>query len=80
LQQGLGADANDYPRSYAAIVSNSTKDLTAAVRATGVGTNAASTTITLPTVFSGRYLLIKQLSTSLSWWSVEEVEVSCFDN
>ncbi len=79
LQQGLGADANDYPRGYAVIVSNTTKDLTGTVRATGVGNNSASTTITLTGVFSGRYLLIKQTGTSLSWWSVEEVEVSCFD-
>ncbi len=79
LQQGLGADANDYPRGYAVIISNITKDLTGTVRATGVGNNSASTTITLSGVFSGRYLLIKQTGTSLSWWSIEEVEVSCFD-
>jgi hypothetical protein len=31
----------------------------------------------LPSLASGRYLLIKQLGTSLSWWSVQEVEISC---
>jgi hypothetical protein len=38
-----------------------------------------TTTIVLPGTFAGRYLLVKQLGSSLSWWSVEEIEVSCFD-
>ncbi len=77
LQQG--ADTNDYPRSYAVIVSDTKNDLTGAVRVSGAGTGGVTTTITLPKVFSGRYLLIKQLGSSLSWWSVAEVEPSCTD-
>jgi hypothetical protein len=77
LQQG--ADTNDYPRSYAVIVSDTKNDLTGVVRASGVGTSGVTTTILLPKVFSGRYLLLKQLGSSLSWWSVAEVEVSCVD-
>jgi hypothetical protein len=78
LQQGP-TDGNDYPRSYAVIVSNTALDMNGIVRASGVGTAGVTTTIVLPNVTSGRYLLIKQLGTSLSWWSVEELEASCSD-
>ena len=78
LQQG--SDTNDYPRSYAVIVSSSAKDLSGTVLASGIGTGGVTTTITLPKVVSGRYLLIKQLGSSLSWWSVAEVEPACIDN
>lgn len=77
LQQG--PDTNDFPRSYAVIISDTAKDLTGTVRASGLGTTGASTNITLPKPFSGRYLLVKQTGSSLSWWSVAEVEVSCAD-
>lgn len=78
LQQGTYA--NDYPRSYAVIVSNTDKDLNGTVRASGAGTSGVTTTITLPKFYAGRYLLIKQLGSSLSWWSVVELEASCSDN
>lgn len=77
LQQG--DDGNDYPRGYAVIVSDTDNDLAGAVRLTGTGKSGVSTAISLPQLYSGRYLLIKQTSTSLSWWSVEEIEVSCAD-
>ena len=78
LQQGV--DGNDYPRGYVVIVSNTAKDLTGTVRASGIGTSGVTTTIALPKVVFGRYLLIKQLEKSLSWWSVAELEVNCTDN
>ena len=78
LQQGTYA--NDYPRSYTVVVSNTDKDLNGTVRASGVGTSGVTTTITMPKFYSGRYLLIKQLGSSLSWWSVVEIEASCSDN
>jgi len=77
LQQG--ADTNDYPRMYAVYISETNLDLGGFAVANGVGTSGVSTTIVLPRAFSGRYLLIKQLGVSLSWWSVAELEVSCFD-
>ena len=77
LQQG--DDTNDYPRTYSVIVSNTAKDLNGAVSATGSGKSGVSTAILLPTLATGRYLLIKQTATSLSWWSAEEIEVSCSD-
>jgi hypothetical protein len=64
---------------YAVVVSDKTKNLTGTVLTNGVGTSGVTTTIVLPEVAVGRYLLIKQLDTSLSWWSVEEIEVSCYD-
>ena len=70
-------DSNDYPRSYAVYLSNDDRDLTGSPSATGAGTNGVSTGIVLPQLVSGRYLLIKQLGMSLSWWSVDEIEVSC---
>lgn len=76
LQQG-NVDTNDYPRSYAVIVSDTTKNLSATPRATGMGKTGVSTPIALPQLATGRYLLIKQLGSSLSWWSTQEVEVSC---
>lgn len=77
LQQG--DDTNDYPRAYSVIVSNTPKDTSGAVRVSGSGKSGVSTAILLPALASGRYLLIKQSSTSLSWWSAEEIEVSCSD-
>jgi hypothetical protein len=79
LQQGTDS-ANDYPRSYAVYLSNTPLDSSGTARATGSGTSGVTTTIILPSVASGRYLYIKQLGTSLSWWSVEELEVTCSDN
>jgi len=77
LQQG--DDTNDYPRTYSVIVSNTPKDSSGMVRGTGSGKSGVSTPVLLPALASGRYLLIKQSSTSLSWWSAEEIEVSCAD-
>jgi hypothetical protein len=77
LQQG--ADANDYPRMYTLSVSDVDNNLTGSALASGVGSSGVTTTIELPKPFAGRYLLIKQLGSSLSWWSVEEIEVVCFD-
>jgi hypothetical protein len=77
LQQG--DDTNDYPRTYSVIVSNTTKDLNGTVRSTGSGKSGVSTAILLPALATGRYLLIKQTASSLSWWSAEELEVSCSD-
>ena len=77
LQQG--DDTNDYPRTYSVIVSNTAKDLNGTVSGTGSGKTGVSTAILLPTLATGRYLLIKQTATSLSWWSAEEIEVSCSD-
>jgi len=77
LQQG--SYSNDYPRMYSLYVSDTDTDLTGTALASGVGTAGVTTTIELPKTSSGRYLLIRQLGTSLSWWSVEEIEMSCFD-
>jgi hypothetical protein len=77
LQQG--DDTNDYPRTYSVIVSNTAKDLNGTVRGTGSGKSGVSTAILLPALATGRYLLLKQTATSLSWWSAEEIEVSCSD-
>ena len=78
LQQGNYP--NDYPRSYAVVLSDTDKNLTGTVRATGLGTSGVTTTIVMSRFYSGRYLLVKQLGSSLSWWSVVEIEVSCSDN
>jgi hypothetical protein len=77
LQQGL--DPNDYPRSYALILSDKAQDFGGTVGAQGDGQSGVSTTITLASPASGRYLLLKQLGSSLSWWSAEELEVSCYE-
>lgn len=53
LQQG--SDTNDYPRSYAVIISDTKNDLTGVVRASGIGTSGVTTTIQLPKVIAGRY-------------------------
>ena len=78
LQQS-GTNTNDYPRSYTVIVSDTPDDLGGAVRASGAGQAGVSTAITLPDLATGRFLMIKQLGTSLSWWSAVEIEVSCVD-
>ena len=78
LQQAE-ANANDYPRSFAVIVSDVDQNLNATPNVSGMGKSGISSTILLPAIASGRYLLIKQLGTSLSWWSAVELEVSCVD-
>lgn len=78
LQQG-NVDTNDYPRGYAVIVSDTSKDSNATPRASGMGKTGASTPIALPKMATGRYLLVKQTGSSLSWWSMNEIEVSCSD-
>jgi hypothetical protein len=75
LQQGT--DTNDYPRAYSVIVSGTSKDLNATPVLTGSSKTGVSTSIQLPAMATGRYLLIEQTGTSLSWWSAEEIEVSC---
>jgi len=77
LQQG--DYTNDYPRTYSVIVSHTAKNVTGSVLVTGSGKSGTSTAISLPALASGRYLLLKQTGSSLSWWSVEEIEVSCSD-
>ena len=77
MQQGT-MNANDYPRKYAVVVSDVSKNLTGQTCAMGVGTAGVTTTIELPEATTGRYVLIKQLGSSLSWWSVEEIEFSCY--
>lgn len=77
LQQG--DDVNDYPRGYSVIVSNTAKNTSGTVLSSGSGKSGVSTAILLPALATGRYLLIKQTGTSLSWWSAEEIEVSCSD-
>jgi hypothetical protein len=77
LQQG--DDTNDYPRAYSVIVSDIPKNLAGVVQVTGSGKSGVSTAILLPALATGRYLLIKQTGSSLSWWSAEEIEVSCAD-
>lgn len=79
LQQGT-ANSNDYPRQYAVRVSDTKDDFAGAASVSGVGTSGVTTTIVLPRVYTGRYLLVRQLGSSLSWWSAEEIEVSCFDD
>lgn len=75
LQQG--PDSNDYPRTYALIVSEMPNDLNASPNVSGMGKSGVSTAVALSQFASGRYLLIKQLGNSLSWWSAQEIEVSC---
>ena len=75
LQQGT--DTNDYPRSYAVFVADAAKDPAATARGSGSGKSGVSTAILLPALATGRFLWIKQSGSSLSWWSAEEIEVSC---
>jgi hypothetical protein len=78
LQQGM--DSNDYPRMYSLYITDADSGATGSTAlATGVGSSGVTTTIELSKPVAGRYLLIRQLGSSLSWWSVEELEVSCFD-
>jgi hypothetical protein len=78
LQQAQ-ENMNDYPRQYAVIVSDEPNNLTGTVRLNGAGVAGVATAMALPVLASGRYLLIRQLGASLSWWSVVELEVSCVD-
>ena len=78
LQQG--SDPNDYPRMYSVTISDTKDDLSGPAVFSGEGTTGVSTTTVLSQPHAGRYLLIKQLGVSLSWWSVDELEVGCIDD
>ncbi len=80
LQQGHGTDVNDYPRMYSVTISDIFYDFGGPALFAGEGTSGVSTTTILSQPHAGRYLLIKQLGTSLSWWSVDELEVGCIDD
>jgi hypothetical protein len=74
--------SNDYPRQFAVRVSETAPDPnapTSPVLVSGSGTSGVASVFSLPAVTTGRFLLIKQLGTSLSWWSAVEIEVSCVD-
>lgn len=77
LQQG--GNENDFPRGYAVHVSDTSEDTSGPRVMMGVGVSAVSTPILLPEVELGRYVLIQQLGTAVSWWSVVEIEASCTD-
>lgn len=78
LQQAE-ANANDYPRGFTITVSNTDENVTGTPSFSGTGKSGVSTTILLPAFATGRYLLIEQTGSSLSWWSAVELEVSCVD-
>lgn len=74
--------SNDYPRQFAVRVSETASDPsspTTPVLVSGSGTSGVASVFSLPAVTTGRFLLIKQLGSSLSWWSAVEIEVSCVD-
>ena len=73
-------DPNDYPRMYSVSLSDTAQNLTASALASGEGTSGASTLTTFSSPHVGRYLVVKQLGMSVSWWSVDELQVSCTDN
>lgn len=78
LQQAE-ANANDYPRAFTITISNTDENVTGTSSFSGTGKSGVSTTILLPALATGRYLLIEQTGSSLSWWSAVELEVSCVD-
>jgi hypothetical protein len=76
----LGANPDDYPRSYAARLSGSSQNTAAPVLVSGMGAAGSDTVLTFPAGSVGRYLLISQggMATAL-WWSVAEVQAECVD-
>lgn len=79
LQQG-GGNFNDYPRAYRVVVSDVALNFAGEANIIGVGTSGPTTTIVLPQITNGRYLLIEQTdyTGSGSWWSVDEAEFACY--
>lgn len=76
----LGASPDDYPRKYAVRLSGSSQNAGAPVLASGMGTQASDTVVSLPVGSVGRYLLISQGGTATAlWWSVAEIQASCAD-
>lgn len=77
FQQGT-MNANDYPRKYEVIVSDIDQNTNGLVALTGAGMYGPTTNIVLPRVMVGRYVLVKQRGSSVSWWSSEEIEIDCY--
>ncbi len=73
-------DSNDYPRNYSITISDIAQDLMSPALFSGEGMSGAATLTTLSSPHVGRYLVVKQLGMSLSWWSVDELSVSCTDD
>jgi hypothetical protein len=75
----LGTNSSDYPRGYAARVSEMPLDFAAPVLVTGVGQPSVDSVMVLAPPAVGRYLLIAQTGSASSWWSVAEASVACSD-
>ncbi|HVJ20942.1 MAG TPA: discoidin domain-containing protein, partial [Polyangiaceae bacterium] len=72
------SDTGDYPVGYAVTVSDTNENTAGTPQITGAGSATGTTTITLPSVATGQYLLIELTAASGgSWWSVHEVNVTC---
>jgi hypothetical protein len=75
----LGTNSSDYPRGYAARVSEMPLDFAAPVLVTGVGQPSVDSVMVLAPPAVGRYLLIAQTGSASSWWSVAVASVACSD-
>jgi hypothetical protein len=69
----LDAGSGDYPRGYQVFVSNDGTNWGSAV-ATGTG-SSQTTTITLPSAQTAKYIKIVQTGSASAWWSIAEINV-----
>jgi hypothetical protein len=73
---GNGANMNDYPRSYAIKLSNTSLDVVSTAQAIGNGMLNTDVVATFAPA-TGRYLLVQQTGSGDKWWTVAEVLVDC---
>jgi hypothetical protein len=72
-------DAEDYPRLYQVIISDTPLNHDGPVIASGSGSLGQTLTVTLPDLAVGRFLLVMQKGTDpLAWWSVAELTARCY--
>ena len=72
-------DADDYPRIYQIMISDTPLDFNGTIRASGAGAVGQTLIVTLAEPVTGRYLLVQQKGKAAeNWWSVSELSVVCF--
>jgi hypothetical protein len=75
-----GAYAGDYPRGWAATMSNTNNNTAGTPNVTGAGVvgNPNNTVIDFGGTVTGRYLLIElTMDSGGPWWSAHELTVTC---
>jgi hypothetical protein len=72
-------DAQDYPRHYEVLLSDTPHNMEGAVLASGMGALGQTTVVTFDAPLVGRYLIVRQTGMDpMMWWSISELTAKCY--